>query len=240
MIGIELKIYIIFFEFVNEHASKLLGHATTSRNSPIVCKHHTGRTVETKVECHGCIRTALVSHYKVEFLVLRFHLSQVQAIPFLASFNLHAIPIEVISIFAGQVHDFTRLILLRGKFDFFLSSKLQFNVTHIPLHELFYILAPKLVIIRCNSVFSTHCSVHTDASSHEGPSHSSLTIHCHLDRLVCKVCQVESQSRIYHAIDLSKVHAIPFGTYMLMPIFPIKVDCFTLTRTIATSGHHSH
>ena len=229
LVGIQFEIYIILFELIDEYAAKLLGHLATSRDSPIITEHYAGRTVETKVECHGCILASLVSNYEVEFLVLCFHCSQVQAIPFLTSLNLHATPIEVNCIFAGQVHDFACLILLRGKFDFFLSSKLQFNVRHIQLQELLHILAPKLIVIRCNGVFSTHCSVLTDANSKEGLSHSSLTIHCHLDRLVCKVCQVKSQSRIYHTIDLSKIHAIPFGTYMLMPIFPVKVDCFTLT-----------
>ena len=113
LVGIELEIYIILFELIDEHATKLLGHLATSRDSPIIAEHHAGRTVETQVECHGCIFASLVSNYEVEFLVLRFHRSQVQAIPFLASLNLYPTPIEIISIFACDVHNITCLVLLR-------------------------------------------------------------------------------------------------------------------------------
>ena len=112
LICIELEIHIILFELIDEYTAKLLNHLATCRDSPVVTEHHTGRTVKTKVECHGCILSSLVSHYKVELLVFRLHSSQVQAIPFLASINLHATPVEVNCIFAGQVHDFTGLVLL--------------------------------------------------------------------------------------------------------------------------------
>ena len=112
LVGIQLEIYIILFELIDEYATKLLSHLATSRDSPIITEHYAGRTVETKVECHGCIFASLVSHHEVEFLVLCFHSSQVQAIPFFARLNLHATPIEVICIFAGQVHNFACLILL--------------------------------------------------------------------------------------------------------------------------------
>ena len=112
LIGVELEIHIILFQLIDEYTAKLLGHRATSRDSPVVTEHHTGRTVKTKVECHGCILSSLVSYYEVELLVLSFHCSQVQAIPFLASINLHATPVEVNCIFASQVHDFTGLVLL--------------------------------------------------------------------------------------------------------------------------------
>ena len=77
LVGIQFEIYIILFELIDEHATKLLSHLATSRDCPIVAKHYAGRTVETQIECNGCIRTALVSHYKVELLVLCFYLCQI-------------------------------------------------------------------------------------------------------------------------------------------------------------------
>ena len=119
-IGSQFKVNIVLFEFVDKYTAKLLRHFTASRDSPIVTEHHTSRTVETKVKFHICLFATLVCNHEVEFFVLSFNLSQVQAIPFaiFASGNSFSIPIEVNCFFASQVHNFTCLVLFSRKGNF--------------------------------------------------------------------------------------------------------------------------
>ena len=116
----QFKVNIVLFEFVDKYTTKLFCHLSACRDSPIVTKHHTSRTVKAKVKFHICLFATLVCYYEVEFFVLCFNLSQIQAIPlaFFASSNSFSIPIEVNCFFASQIHNFTCLILLSRESNF--------------------------------------------------------------------------------------------------------------------------
>ena len=181
LIGIELKIYIIFFELIDEHAPKLLGHLATSRDSPIVAKHYASRAVQTKVECHGSIFLALVSYHEVELLVLRLHLGQVQSVPFLTCCNLHSTPVEVNCLLTCQVHNLTCLILLGRKHNLLCRRQLKIQITHVILQQLLHILTPEFVVSSRNRVvYCVESCVHAKTKN----SPSSRTTHSHHCRLI--------------------------------------------------------
>ena len=188
LIGSELEVYIILLELINKHATKLLSHLVTSRDSPIVAEHYTGRTVKTEVKLYSSILTSLVCHHEVELLVLRLHLGQVQSIPFLTSLYIYATPFEVICLLTSQVHDVTCLILLSRKHDVLCRCKLEMQVANIHLQELLHVLAPKLIVLGCNSIFCSHCGILSVVKSCEGYRYSCGTIHTHLRRHIRKVC----------------------------------------------------
>ena len=70
LVGSELEIYIIFLQYIQEHASKLLFLLCTSSKSPsLISDRGTSWTVEIQVERHICLsRTSILKH-KVKLLV---------------------------------------------------------------------------------------------------------------------------------------------------------------------------
>ena len=106
----QLEEYIVFFENIQEYATKLIFLLVTSSNHPIFLDYGTCRAVKTKVKCYVCRSRTIVLNNKLKFLVCVLDVAEVHAIPLLTSRNRLTCPVEVNRFRTSIIYNFLSLI----------------------------------------------------------------------------------------------------------------------------------